>query len=142
MGPNGFRCYVNDTMLADGRPISAHCIMAVLCERDGNGVLGDPAQQLEVLKTLVDPLTSEQADELMSIDHWSGGVTLLDAAVAVGHVPTVDYLIQKGADVHGENYETKQTCLHLAASAGQAPAVEFLVKTGANPLALDRNGCR
>mmetsp|Transcript_97804 Transcript_97804/g.279725 ORF Transcript_97804/g.279725 Transcript_97804/m.279725 type:complete len:134 (+) Transcript_97804:168-569(+) len=103
MGPNGKRCYVNDTMLADGRPISAHCMMAVLCERDDDGVLADPAQQLEFLKTLVDPLTDEQADQLMSIDHWSGFISLLDAAVVVGHVPTMEYLIEKGADVHGKN---------------------------------------
>ena len=30
MGPNGWRCYANDTMLADGRSISAHAVMAVM----------------------------------------------------------------------------------------------------------------
>ena len=139
---NGFSCYVNDTMMPDGRPISAHCIMAVMCRTGHEGKDHvDPDANLTLLKTLVDPLTTEQAAELMSIDHWAGAVTLLDAAALVGHVPTLEYLILKGSDVNGQNIETRQTCLHLAAAGGHAVAVQFLIqKAGANPLARDRNG--
>ena len=128
VGPNGWAVHVNDTMLPDGRPISAHCVMAVL------------EQKHETLKALVDPLTEQQASELTSIDHWCG-MTLLDCSMAGGDVETIAYLIDKGADVHGRHYETDQTCLHLAAASGQASAVQLLVqRLGANPLALDRNG--
>ena len=128
-GPNGWRCYVNDTMLPDGRPISAHCVMAVM---EG---------KLDVLKALLDPLTEKQTEELMQIDHWNG-LTILDVACNVGDCETIAYLVGKGADVHGQEHETKQTCLHMAAARGNAAAVQLLVqRLGANPLALDRNGC-
>lgn len=131
MGPNGWHCYANDTLLADGRPISAHAVMAV--------IEGD----LAALKALVDPLTTEQAGDLMSIDHWPGGQTLLDVAccVALDNTETIEYLVGKGSDVLGCCPEGQQTCLHAAAGAGKAAAVEFLVRrAGADPLAKDRNG--
>mmetsp|Transcript_30228 Transcript_30228/g.33960 ORF Transcript_30228/g.33960 Transcript_30228/m.33960 type:complete len:218 (-) Transcript_30228:178-831(-) len=128
VGPNGFRCYVNDTILPDGRPISAHCVMAAL--------EGD----LATLAALVDPLTEQQTRDLLSIDHWRG-MTLLDMVSGKGDVEKIAYLVGKGADVDGQHYESEKTCLHLAAAGGKAPAVQLLVETlRANPVALDRNG--
>ena len=122
MGPNGFRCYVNDTFLPDGRSISAHCIMAVL---------GGDLSQLKALLEPLDatqvgeegpavntstrhlhatytppptthpPTTTTQVGDLLSLDHLTGGMSLLDAACYIGHVAVIAYLGEQGSDVAG-----------------------------------------
>ena len=118
-----------DVSMPDGRPLSAHVVMAVLG--------GD----LAAVRNLVDPLSSAHRDSLMDEDGWDH-MTLLDLACAQGHLDVCRYLVQQGSDVEGRHAVTEMTCLHGACSQGHVEVARYLVEeAGADPLAKCRNDC-
>ena len=46
-----------------------------------------------------------------------------------GHLPIVQYLIEKGAKIEANDYE-KLTTLHKACNEGHLPVVQYLIEKG------------
>jgi len=69
----------------------------------------------------------------------SAGNTALVEAARWGHDDCVEYLIEKGADVHSKNPKG-QTALHIAAQQGRDSTLRLLVSKGANVNEKDEDG--
>lgn len=70
----------------------------------------------------------------------NNGLSLLMWAAAYGQSPTVQLLINHGANVNQVGMECESP-LHLAASNGSHDMVSFLVRAGAAVDAVDENAC-
>ncbi|KAM4722950.1 CARD- and ANK-domain containing inflammasome adapter protein-like [Rhinophrynus dorsalis] len=68
----------------------------------------------------------------------SSGETLLHIAAAYGHVPVIEYLINKGAKIDAKDKKNR-TPLHRAAENGHSEAVRVLLQAGANIYSLDND---
>lgn len=67
------------------------------------------------------------------------GNTPLHYAAQAGHLPMIELLLARGADVNAKN-SFLQTPLHLAASWNESSVVHRLLECGADPLAEDAEG--
>ena len=68
----------------------------------------------------------------------NGGTALENAALA-GHLPAVDFLLKKGANVNSKNNDGN-TALHAAAFIGRLDIVQLLVERGTNINIKNRQG--
>ena len=66
-------------------------------------------------------------------------MTPLHYACQEGHLPIVEYLISKGANIEAKG-EIEMTPLHYACQEGHLPIVEYLISKGANIDAQDGDG--
>ena len=60
------------------------------------------------------------------------GAAPLDAAIGGGHMPLVQFLVNRGADVNGVGYGS-YTALMMAANQMNTEATQFLLQHGADP---------
>lgn len=68
----------------------------------------------------------------------SPGTTALETAVERGHVPMINFLLERGAKVNLR--EGQRTPLHIAAAQGNREVVALLLRHGADVAAKDRSG--
>ena len=61
---------------------------------------------------------------------WKGNAAL-HIAYQEGHLPVVQYLIEKGANIEVKDWEQK-TPLHIACLRGYLPIVQYFIEKGAN----------
>ena len=55
-----------------------------------------------------------------------------------GHLPVVQYLIEKGANIETKD-AAEQTLLHKACTDGYLPVVQYLIEKGANIETKDKD---
>lgn len=67
--------------------------------------------------------------------------TLLQWAALNNHIPVMEYLIGKGANVNVVGGELRATPLHWATFMGNLAAVVCLLKSDADPAIVNRDGC-
>jgi ankyrin repeat protein len=67
-----------------------------------------------------------------------GGYTALHYAISSEHVPTVDILIEAGADVNAVTQDGTGTPLMQAVSKKSTPIVDLLLKAGADPNVVEK----
>ncbi len=73
------------------------------------------------------------------IGDQDAGNTALHFAAQEGHLPMVELLLARGADVNARN-NFQQTPLHLAATWNAGSCVDRLLECGADPVAVDDQG--
>ena len=127
-----------DTLLADGRALHAHAMMA--CAE------GKVAR----LRELLAMLSFEGVQELLFCADWAEETSLLKMASGQGHLEVVKLLVACGANPNDDGADdddpdpesTRKAPLHMAAACGHTDVVRWLVREGgADARQLDRNGC-
>ncbi|GMH36736.1 hypothetical protein BSKO_04609 [Bryopsis sp. KO-2023] len=86
----------------------------------------------EVLQVLI--------DQGMDIDESSGGATPLHSAAEGGHVNTVQFFLDNGAEIDAQHSETGATPLVFAGEEGKLAVVEELISRGADVNAKTNKG--
>lgn len=66
---------------------------------------------------------------------------LLQWAALNNHVPVMEFLMSRAANVNFVGGELRATPLHWATFMGNLPAVVCLIKHGADPGVVNRDGC-
>lgn len=69
-----------------------------------------------------------------------GKTPLHQAMIHQSHLPTIETLIQLGADLHAANNNSLETPLHFACLLGREDVAAYLLEHGADPFALDSKG--
>lgn len=102
-----------------------------------NAVIAD---RTEVLDCLVEHISkNKNIDIIKVVNMFYNGCTLLHCATHAGKVKTIDFLLERGAEIDAKG-KNELTPLHLAFMTSHKSVAELLIKRGANTTSKDKAG--